>query len=123
MQALRAELVWTPAAPRDARAVVRAWLEGAECDGRVATDLVLAVSELVTRAVNSCPAPPILECSWDRDGVRIVVGSAPMLGAPDDVFDSVGDLGATVLWAICDRWGVVDDPLSTSLWAHVRVPV
>ncbi len=122
MQSLRAELLWTPAAPGVARAVVRAWLEAVDCDGRMATDLVLAVSELVTRAVNSCPAPPILECSWDRDGVGIVVGSAPMLGAPDDVFDSVGDLGATVLWAICDRWGVVDDALSTSLWAHVRGP-
>jgi hypothetical protein len=123
VQSLRAELLWTPSAPGDARAVVRAWLEAAECDGRVATDLVLAVSELVTRAVNSCPAPPVLECSWDLDGVRIVVGSAPMLGGPEDVLDTVGDLGAAVLWAICDRWGVVDDALSTSLWAHVPVPM
>jgi hypothetical protein len=117
VQSLRAELTWSPEAPRVARAVVRAWLDAVECDTAATADLVLAASELVTRAVNGCPAPPTLECCWTTDGVRLAVGSAPMLDEPGDGQD---DLGAAVLWAVCDEWGREDDGLGTSLWALVR---
>ena len=117
LQSLRAELAWSPEAPRVARAVVRAWLEGVDRGGSRSSDLVLAASELVTRAVNGCPAAPTLECSYGPDGVWIAVGSAPMLDTP---LDDQRDLSEVVLEAICDRWGRVDEPLGTSLWALVR---
>jgi hypothetical protein len=117
LQSLRAELEWSPRAPRAARAIVRAWLQGVDGGDSRRVDLVLAASELVTRVVNGCPAAPTLECSSGPDGIRIAVGSAPMLDAP---LDSQRDLGEVVLEAICDEWGRVDEPLGTSLWALVR---
>ena len=120
MLSLRAELAWSLEAPRVARALVGTWLEAVGHDEQVAGDLVLATSELVTWAVNGCPADPTLECSLDADGVRIAVGSAPMLDGP---YDEWSDFGATVMWAICDAWGRVDDTGSTHLWAWLRPAV
>jgi len=117
VQSLRAELAWSPDAPRVARAVVRAWLAGTGCDGPTADALVPATSELVTRAVNGCPAAPTLECSYGSEGMRVAVGSAPMLDAWGD---GGGELGDAVLWSICDAWGRVDEVSSTKLWALVR---
>jgi hypothetical protein len=117
VQSLRAELAWSLEAPRIARALVGTWLEAAGCDEPVAADLVLATSELVTWAVNGCPADPTLECSFDTEGVRIAVGSAPMLDGP---YDEWSDYGAMVMWAICEAWGRVDENQSTHLWARLR---
>jgi hypothetical protein len=117
VQSLRAELAWSPDAPRVARAVVRAWSQATGCDGTTADDVVLATSELVTRAVNGCPAAPTLECSYGPDGMRVAVGSAPML---DGWGESGGELGDAVLWSVCDAWGRVDEVSSTQLWALVR---
>jgi len=116
VEPVRAQLMWSPQAPRVARAVVRAWLDAVECDHRVRTDLVIAASELVTRAVNGCPAEPTLMCSWTPDGALVAIGSAPMLAQPD----GGRDLGATVLTAVCDDWGCEGDEMGTNLWAHVR---
>jgi hypothetical protein len=117
VQSLRAELGWSPEAPRIARDVVRAWLQSVDRDGSRNADLVLATSELVTRAVNGCPASPTLECSSGPEGVWLAVDSAPMLDSPHDDHCEFGD---AVLMAICDEWGRIDEPLGTSLWAHVR---
>ena len=116
MPTLRAELTWSQEAPHVARAVLRAWLASVDCDRSTAANLVLAASELVTRAVNSCPAAPILECSAGPAGTLLAVGSAAMLddaGGADDISDAV-------LRAVCDAWGCDGDGTSTSLWALVR---
>ena len=87
-----------------ARAQVRDFLTGLvpPLSGRFVTDALIAVSELVTNAVQHAPGPLGLEVELGRDELRIGVSdtstSAPRPRKP--LFDGTGGLGLHMLFEL-----------------------
>jgi hypothetical protein len=121
MDPFQEQLEWSRGAARVARHAVGDWLDQVGCDDDAREDVVLAASELVTRAVNDCAGPPTLHASLGDGRVLLRIDSTEAL-APDDVIDPLRQLSARVLQAVCCSWGVDARGGSTVLWAEVPRP-
>jgi hypothetical protein len=121
MDRFQEQLEWSRGAARVARHAVGDWLEQVGCDAVAKEDVVLAASELVTRAVNDCAGPPTLHARLDDGRVLLRIDSTEAIGA-DDVIDPLRQLSTRVLQAVCRSWGVDARLGSTVLWAEVPGP-
>ena len=121
MDRFQEQLEWSRGAPRVARHAVGDWLEQLGCDDDAKEDVVLAASELVTRAVNDCAGPPTLHARVDDGRVLLRIDSTEAIGT-GDVVDPLRQLSTRVLQAVCCSWGVEARRGETVLWAEVPGP-
>lgn len=118
MNTLIVRLEWASTSAAAARVAVGQWLEGVDCDEDAKHDVVLAASELVTRAVDECVGPPTLSVRTGGSRVRVEVDSTEAFGDVDEG-GLLPHLGTMVLRAICLDFGVTASPTSTKMWAEL----
>jgi hypothetical protein len=118
LNTLIVRLEWASTSAAAARDAVGRWIEGVDCDDDVKHDVVLATSELVTRAVDTCVGPPTLSVTTGGGRVRVEVESTEALS---DLEPGGGyaQLGTLILRAICLDFGVESTPTSTKMWAEL----
>ncbi|MER5972323.1 ATP-binding protein [Streptomyces sp. NPDC002055] len=104
------------------RRITSASLRSWNLRGPVAADVVLAVSELVTNAVQhgSGDVGLLVRCSGCKLRVEVTDGSPgrPVVHYADD--DDVSGRGLFLVSVLAQDWGVSDDGLTT--WCEFRLP-
>jgi hypothetical protein len=113
VERLQVELEWAPSAVGSARRLLAAWLDAVGCDADVRAGVVLAGSELVTRAVCDCVGRPVLRASADEHAVRVQVDCDELVG---DVTRPELRLCRQVLGALTPAWGYADDGAAPVSW-------
>jgi anti-sigma regulatory factor (Ser/Thr protein kinase) len=108
-----------PSSVQQIRRSISTWADFLSDDAR--TDLVLAVSEIVTNSVRHGPARGRISIDARRsdDGIRVDVrdDGEPQRLAPREP-DDEGGRGLHIVAAIADTWGVSADP--TCVWFTMR---
>ncbi|QFQ97257.1 ATP-binding protein [Streptomyces phaeolivaceus] len=118
------DLAFTPAPPlvRQARRITRAFLRLWNVNGELAENIVLAVSELVTNAVEHGTGDVGLRIQYPDGELRIEVtddNPAPAeLRHADD--EELSGRGLFLIAVLARTWGVSDDGRTT--WCVFRVP-
>lgn len=112
------------AAPADARRFVGAVLHDAAVDERVASDAVLAASELATNAIVHAGTDFDVVVEVEPEVVRLAVRDRST--QPPDPrrpsCDTPGGRGLVILEELTDRWGVRQDGQGKAVWAELRRP-
>ena len=105
-----------PAAVRDARRSVAAFLEGWNVD--TVDRAVLCTSELVTNAIEHGAPPVVLRVEVADDGLVVEVhdGSErrPQIRRPS--LTDVRGRGLLIVDSSADRWGVLEEPQGKAVW-------
>jgi hypothetical protein len=118
LNTLVVRLEWASTSAAAARVAVSQWLEGIDCDEDAKHDVVLATSELVTRAVDACVGPPTLSVTSGDGRVRVEVETTEAV-ADLDLGGPHPHLGTLILQAICLDFGVTASPSSTKMWGEL----
>lgn len=110
-----------PSGPAQARAAVAGFVRDVGVE-RLADDLVLIVSELVTNAVRYGAPPVRLEVDADDDAVTVtVVDAAPARPVRRPVSTSAeGGRGLLLIDLLAAEAGVRSEPPGKAVWAAVR---
>jgi anti-sigma regulatory factor (Ser/Thr protein kinase) len=109
--------------PRTARTVVSAFCSDQHVAGSLITDVLLAVSELVTNAVVHGRPPIELRASCADGRLRIGVSDAEAQLASPVALDvlAVGGRGLGIVAALADDTGVDRHPTTKTVWASWRL--
>ena len=111
-----------PRTPREARRVLRQYLASL-ASGDVADAVVLAVSELVTNAVEHAGTRVELRAGTDGGCLRIEVadGSGDMPRNTEPRPDAVGGRGLHLVDQLADRWDVTTTATGKTVWFERRL--
>jgi anti-sigma regulatory factor (Ser/Thr protein kinase) len=106
-----------PRTPREARRLLREFLAPV-AHGEVADAVVLAVSELVTNAVEHAGTRVELRAGTEGACLRIEVadGSGDMPRERLQRPDAVGGRGLHMVEQLADRWDVMTTPTGKTVW-------
>ncbi|MDQ0990858.1 SpoIIE family protein phosphatase [Streptomyces sp. V3I7] len=131
---VRATLPGSPLAPGSARTLVRAafgdWgrlgLVGAEGAGRLADDVTIVVSELVTNAVVHAGTDLELVCALEQSGAAVVEvtdhhpSRAPRDGGGETAYDTPEyGRGLRLVATLAESWGVTYRTGAKTVWARL----
>jgi anti-sigma regulatory factor (Ser/Thr protein kinase) len=119
----------TLAAPRIARAALRAWLvrDGLE---NLEDDILLAASELVANAVVHARTTLIVSYAADEEQVELAVTDndrCPVVVGVESSGETIGrsarpiimrGRGLQMVQAVADEWGVAEEPAGKQVWAR-----
>ena len=111
-----------PRTPREARRVLRQFLAPL-AHGDVADAVVLAVSELMTNAVEHAGTSVELRAGTDGGCLRIEVadGSGDMPRGAEPRPDAVGGRGLHLVGQLSDRWDVTTTATGKTVWFERRL--
>jgi len=109
--------------PRTARTAVSGFCSSQHVAAWLITDVVLAVSELVTNAVVHGRPPIELSATRADDRLRIGVSDAEPQFAPAPALGvlAVGGRGLRIVAALADETGVDCHPTTKTVWASWRL--
>ena len=122
------QLAPTIAAAGQARAAIRAWLDGRDVDGRLLDVALLVVSELVTNsirhALTASEDPLRLRARLQGEVLRLELQDGGTEGtvarrAPQASGGRIGGYGLDLVARLATDWGVERDAAGTVVWADL----
>ena len=114
-----------PGALSEARRFVGRTLDGWHVSDALGFDILLAVSELATNAINHGARPIQLRLRKQRQHLLLEVRDSGV-GVPSvqqSHPDAVSGRGLLIVSRLAERWGIRPGPAGKTVWAQFRLPV